>query len=107
MHAAPEACTRALGAAMEAVMKTPDFKVQYEKAAMQLARLRDETRLEVKLAEMDVQTRWQEFENRFIELERRAKQDITDATRAAAEELLEQVRKFKATMTKKTNRRAG
>ncbi len=75
--------------------KTPDpLERQLEEIQRQLATLRDEVRVHLHLANMDLKDRWRLLEPRVHELERWVK-TAPEATREAMVDLVKQVRRFR------------
>lgn len=59
-----------------------DLKKDIENSVNDLRKLRDEIRLKIHLAGMDVKSEWQKLEPEILEAERSARV-LTDATRAS------------------------
>jgi len=84
-------------------MKTQELKKQYEETVSHLHQLKDEIRLEIHLAGMDVQSRWKDLETRLSDLQLKAKTEVNDTTRHAADELVTQFKKLKTSIKEATD----
>lgn len=71
-----------------------DLKREFESDLAQLQTLRDEIRVRVHLAGMEMKDQWRKLEPRLSEIEQAAEK-ATEATRHAAAEALEKFRTFR------------
>ncbi len=76
---------------------TVELKQEIHKTFDLLRTLRDEARVNLHLAGMDAKSEWQRLEPRLTQLEARAG-ELTDATRAAADEVVKRLRKLRASL---------
>ena len=74
------------------------LKNQLKKSLEQLETLRDEVRVRVHLAGMELKDEWTKLEPRLIDAERRAMSDISEASRHALSEVIEKLEKLRASM---------
>jgi hypothetical protein len=63
-----------------------------------LATLRDEIRVRMHLAGMEIKDRWRELDKEVYSLEKSASTALTEATRAALKETITRLEKFRQTL---------
>lgn len=63
-----------------------------------LATLRDEIRVRMHLAGMEIKDRWRELDKEVYSLEKAASTALTEATRAALKETITRLEKFRQTL---------
>ena len=74
-----------------------ELKKDIEKSVNDLKKLRDEIRLKIHLAGMDVKTEWQKLEPEIAEAERSARV-LTDATRATLAKTVKRLARLSDTL---------
>ena len=75
-----------------------DLKIEIEKSIELMRTLRDEVRVKVHLAGMDVKDEWKKLEPKIEEVEKAAG-EFTDATRAAASDTVKRLNKLRASLS--------
>jgi hypothetical protein len=73
-----------------------DIKSELEKSVNTLRELRDEVRVKLHLAGMDVKDEWNRLEPQLESTLERAARDITDASKTALTDVTEAVRKLRS-----------
>jgi arabinogalactan endo-1,4-beta-galactosidase len=78
-----------------------ELKKHLNEGVKALRTLRDEIRVEIHLAGMDVKERWQKLEPRFDEVEKLA-HDVSDASKEALNDTLTAFKGFRTSFTGKS-----
>lgn len=76
---------------------TTNLKAEIQKGLSQMQTLRDEVRVRLHLAGMEVKEEWQKLEPTIDEVERKAEQ-VSDATRAAIDEAVKKIAKIRSSL---------
>jgi len=76
-----------------------EVKAELEKSLAQLATLRDEVRVRLHLASMDVKKQWNELEPRIHAAPERAARDVSNGSHAVVREVTEAVKKIRASLS--------
>ncbi len=81
-------------------MNTPtrDLKVELEKSAALLRKMRDEVRVQLHLGGMEVKQEWNKLEPRLESALDRAAKDVSEASRTAIDELTDAVRRLRKSL---------
>jgi hypothetical protein len=81
-------------------MNTPtrDLKVELEKSAALLRKMRDEVRVQLHLGGMEVKQEWNKLEPRLESALDRAAKDVSEASRTAIVELTDAVRRLRKSL---------
>lgn len=81
-------------------MNTPtrDLKVELEKSATLLRKMRDEVRVQLHLGGMEVKQEWNKLEPRLESALDRAAKDVSEASRTAIVELTDAVRRLRKSL---------
>ena len=79
----------------------PELKQEIDKAVAQLRTMRDDIRMRVHLANLDAQEAWKKLEPSLGDLEQKLNQ-VTDATKAAAQDLLKRFNELRDRLKKQT-----
>jgi hypothetical protein len=74
---------------------TRDLKAELEKSAAVLRTLRDEVRVQLHLGGLEVKEEWRRLEPRLEAVIERTTKDVSDASRVAAVEITDAVRKLR------------
>jgi lipid II:glycine glycyltransferase (peptidoglycan interpeptide bridge formation enzyme) len=74
-----------------------ELKKELQKSLGLLRTLRDEVRVKLHLASMDVKDQWKKIEPHLQEAEKAAEQ-VSDASRAALNEALKKLEKFRSSL---------
>jgi hypothetical protein len=82
-------------------MKTESMKESLQGALAELETLRDEIRVNLHLAGMDLRDEWKSLEKRLPD--RKAAERFKDATKEAVESLTREVREFKRRLHEKSS----
>ena len=77
---------------------TTNLKAEIQKGLSQIQTLRDEVRVRLHLAKLDVKDEWQKLEPRLDEIEQRA-EDVSDATRTAVHDILKKLSKLRSSLS--------
>ncbi|WP_394827424.1 hypothetical protein [Pendulispora albinea] len=77
---------------------TTNLKAEIQKGLSQIQTLRDEVRVRLHLAGMEVKDEWQKLEPRVEEIERRA-EEVTDATKTAVEDVLQKLSNLRKSLS--------
>jgi hypothetical protein len=75
------------------------LKDQLKKNLDQLVALRDEVRVRVHLAGMELRDEWMRLEPRLADAEQKARADISEASRNALTELIHRLEKLRSRLT--------
>jgi hypothetical protein len=75
------------------------LKSQLKRNLEQLQALRDEVRVKVHLAGMDLRDEWTKLEPRLADAEEKAIADISEASRHALTELIQKLEKLRSRLT--------
>ena len=78
-------------------MDATQWRQNMEAQLAQLRTLRDEIRVDVHLAGMELKQRWQELEPKMRDAERLA-EDVSDVARSALDDIVERFRSFRDTL---------
>jgi len=81
-------------------MNTPtrDLKVELEKSAALLRKMRDEVRVQLHLGGMEAKQEWNKLEPRLESALDRAAKDVSEASRTAIDELTDAVRRLRKSL---------
>jgi DNA-directed RNA polymerase alpha subunit len=82
----------------------PQLKEEVDKAVAQLRTIRDEIKLQLHLAGKDAQEAWRKLEPSLGDLEQKMGQ-VTDATKAKAQELLKRFNEMRDRLKKEPGKR--
>ena len=77
---------------------TNELKNELKKSLSKLQTLRDEVRVRLHLANMDLKDQWNKLEPQLAEVEKKA-DELSDASRAAIADAVKRVQKFHASLT--------
>ena len=72
-----------------------DLKIELKKGLSQLQTLRDEVRVKLHLANMDLKDQWNKLEPHLADVERKAA-EATEASRNLIDEAVKKLEKFRA-----------
>ena len=80
--------------------KSDGLRTELTATMNELRTLRDEIRLQLHLAGMEAQERWdRDLEPRLFSMEKRVEREVGAATRSALHDLAETMKKFRASLT--------
>jgi hypothetical protein len=74
-----------------------DLKDEMKKGLSQLQTLRDEVRVKLHLASMDIKDQWNKFEPHLSDVEKKA-EELTDASRTMITDAVKRLEKFRASI---------
>jgi LPS O-antigen subunit length determinant protein (WzzB/FepE family) len=77
---------------------TADLKNELQKSLGLLKTLRDEVRVRLHLASMDIKDQWKKIEPRLEDAEKKAVEQVSEASRAALTEAVKRLEKFRASL---------
>jgi predicted nucleic acid-binding Zn-ribbon protein len=76
---------------------TNDLKTELKKGLSQLQTLRDEVRVKLHLANMDLKDQWNKLEPHLADVEKKAA-DATEASRSLINEAVKKLEKFRSSL---------
>lgn len=76
---------------------TDELKIELKNGLASLRTLRDEVRLKLHLASMDVRQQWKNLEPRLADVEKAA-DDVSHASRAALTEAIDALKRLRASL---------
>jgi hypothetical protein len=77
---------------------TKELKGDLQKGLAELATLRDEVRVRLHLAGMDLKDQWNKLEPRVAEVEKKAAAEVSEVSRAALTDVIKKLIKLRASI---------